>query len=235
MAYAGPASRALDHFKSLGHACPQYYNPAEFFIDLVAVDTDAGPLAEAEDRRRVDEIVEAWAKTPAALEMAAEAEQRAGPSPPVVSREGEEAAAAAAASEESRQKTQKQRANKEEAEPAEETKGHEGRRGDVQKRRGRFGGGRKGGRGSPGALKQFRLLVGRAWKQTRREAWVNGVRLAASAAGVWDLGFLWFFFLLRHWRWRWRWCWCWCWCRGWFLGGRLGRETAAMERAYNPF
>jgi hypothetical protein len=75
VAYLGPASNALDHFRSLaglhkldlaypqlydvktciskfaltfivyrytlGHACPQYYNPAEFLIDLVAV---VGPL-----------------------------------------------------------------------------------------------------------------------------------------------------------------------------------------------
>ena len=32
-----------------------------------------------------------------------------------------------------------------------------------------------------GAARQFALLVGRAWRQTRREAWVNAVRLVASA------------------------------------------------------
>ena len=31
------------------------------------VDTDGGPEAEAEDQRRVDEIVQAWAKTPVGL------------------------------------------------------------------------------------------------------------------------------------------------------------------------
>jgi len=32
----------------------------------------------------------------------------------------------------------------------------------------------------PSPFKQFQLLVGRSWKQTRREMWVNGVRLVAS-------------------------------------------------------
>ena len=37
------------------------------------------------------------------------------------------------------------------------------------------------GGGGVGAARQFALLVGRAWRQTRREAWINAVRLAASA------------------------------------------------------
>lgn len=32
----------------------------------------------------------------------------------------------------------------------------------------------------PSPFQQFQLLVGRSWKQTRREMWVNGVRLVAS-------------------------------------------------------
>mmetsp|Transcript_36390 Transcript_36390/g.58443 ORF Transcript_36390/g.58443 Transcript_36390/m.58443 type:complete len:657 (+) Transcript_36390:321-2291(+) len=126
VAYIGPASQALAHFSALGHTCPQYYNPAEFLIDLVAVDADGGPEAEHEDNRRVDEIVRAWAETSAAIEMAAE--------PP--------AATAGTALQ------------------------------PQTNRKARF---------QQGATRQFKLLVGRAWKQTRREMWVNTVRLAASA------------------------------------------------------
>jgi len=47
----------------------------------------------------------------------------------------------------------------------------------------------------PGPLRQFRLLAGRAWRQAKREMWVNGVRMVASVilAGAfgscnWKLG-----------------------------------------------
>ena len=59
VAYCGPARDALAHFAALGHACPVHYNPAEFLIDLVAVDTDGGADAEAADRSRVDELASA--------------------------------------------------------------------------------------------------------------------------------------------------------------------------------
>ena len=131
VAYCGPARDALAHFAALGHACPVHYNPAEFLIDLVAVDTDGGADAEAADRSRVDELVSAWARTATAKEMANVPDDR-----------GDRADS----------------------------------RGDRADNRGRDRALR-----CPGALGQFRLLVGRAWKQTRREAWVNGVRLVASA------------------------------------------------------
>ena len=138
VAYCGPARDALAHFAALGHPCPVHYNPAEFLIDLVAVDTDGGADAEAADRSRVDELVRAWARTATAKALA------------------EVPASAALANGTKR-----------------DDRDDRGPRGRGPRGRGR-------GRG-PGALGQFRLLVGRAWKQTRREAWVNGVRLVASA------------------------------------------------------
>ncbi|KAG2519409.1 hypothetical protein JM16_007153 [Phytophthora kernoviae] len=36
--YFGPRAKILDHFSTLGYNCPQYRNPAEFFIDLVNTD-----------------------------------------------------------------------------------------------------------------------------------------------------------------------------------------------------
>ena len=45
-----PAAQVAPYFASLGHPCPQYYNPAEFLADLISIDT-ATPEAEAESRR----------------------------------------------------------------------------------------------------------------------------------------------------------------------------------------
>jgi ABC-type multidrug transport system ATPase subunit len=36
--YCGPRGDALDHFASIGYACPQYSNPAEYYIELVNAD-----------------------------------------------------------------------------------------------------------------------------------------------------------------------------------------------------
>ena len=36
--YAGAADGALAFFAKQGHACPEYYNPAEFLADLISVD-----------------------------------------------------------------------------------------------------------------------------------------------------------------------------------------------------
>ncbi|RLN49689.1 hypothetical protein BBJ29_009007, partial [Phytophthora kernoviae] len=36
--YFGPRAKILDHFSTLGYNCPQYRNPAEFFVDLVNTD-----------------------------------------------------------------------------------------------------------------------------------------------------------------------------------------------------
>ena len=49
VAYCGPAKDALRHFEEIGHACPRYHNPAEFLIDLVAVDAYGGVEAERAD------------------------------------------------------------------------------------------------------------------------------------------------------------------------------------------
>lgn len=35
LVYYGPAIHAIDYFKSLGHECPRNYNPADFIVDLV--------------------------------------------------------------------------------------------------------------------------------------------------------------------------------------------------------
>lgn len=39
MCYAGDTDKATTYFKDIGYECPHDTNPAEFFIDLVTVDT----------------------------------------------------------------------------------------------------------------------------------------------------------------------------------------------------
>lgn len=39
MCYAGDTNKAITYFKGIGYECPHETNPAEFFIDLVTVDT----------------------------------------------------------------------------------------------------------------------------------------------------------------------------------------------------
>ena len=47
VAYCGPVAHVLKYFERMGHACPTHHNPAEFLIDLVAVDADGAPEEEA--------------------------------------------------------------------------------------------------------------------------------------------------------------------------------------------
>lgn len=49
MVYDGPAAGVAQYFASLGHPCPQFYNPAEFLADLISVDTSSRE-AELESR-----------------------------------------------------------------------------------------------------------------------------------------------------------------------------------------
>ena len=44
--YEGEAKEAVDYFGALGHACPVHFNPADFFIDLISVDTNAADKGE---------------------------------------------------------------------------------------------------------------------------------------------------------------------------------------------
>ena len=41
--YCGPAKSAVGHFSSLGYTCPEYNNPADFFLSLVNDDFPLHP------------------------------------------------------------------------------------------------------------------------------------------------------------------------------------------------
>lgn len=56
--YFGPANEAAGFFEEQGFPCPPHYNPAEFFTDLISIDTSS-PELEQESRERLDTLVKA--------------------------------------------------------------------------------------------------------------------------------------------------------------------------------
>ena len=47
MCYAGQRENATAYFRNIGYACPNDTNPAEFFIDLVTIDTVSELVGES--------------------------------------------------------------------------------------------------------------------------------------------------------------------------------------------
>lgn len=61
--YSGPASGSLAHFEQCGHILPRFVNPAEFLIDLAAIDNRTEAL-EAASHVRVNHLRERWRSRP---------------------------------------------------------------------------------------------------------------------------------------------------------------------------
>lgn len=57
--YFGPAHQALQYFSSLGYDCPEHFNPADFFLDLLSVNYKTLEL-EAESSARIETIAQQW-------------------------------------------------------------------------------------------------------------------------------------------------------------------------------
>ncbi|KAH0536600.1 hypothetical protein FGG08_006533 [Glutinoglossum americanum] len=57
--YSGPADAAAPHFQKCGYELPPFVNPAEFLIDLAAIDSRSED-AERASYARVSELKEAW-------------------------------------------------------------------------------------------------------------------------------------------------------------------------------
>ncbi|KAJ5094428.1 hypothetical protein N7456_010289 [Penicillium angulare] len=57
--YSGPVSECLAYFKEYGHSIPPFVNPAEFLIDLAAIDNRTETL-EAASHVRVADLREIW-------------------------------------------------------------------------------------------------------------------------------------------------------------------------------
>lgn len=57
--YFGPASEAVDYFSSYGYSCPVHFNPGDFFLDLVSLDTRSTEQ-EKETRERINSLALNW-------------------------------------------------------------------------------------------------------------------------------------------------------------------------------
>jgi len=57
--YSGPAADSLPHFARCGHVMPAFSNPAEFMIDLAAID-NRDPELERMSLARTEQLREAW-------------------------------------------------------------------------------------------------------------------------------------------------------------------------------
>lgn len=65
--YSGPVSQSLTYFEQFGHVIPSFVNPAEFLIDLAAIDNRSEAL-EAASHTRVDHLRHVWRTRPSASE-----------------------------------------------------------------------------------------------------------------------------------------------------------------------
>lgn len=52
MVYFGRAREAAAYFEGLGFRCPEHFNPADFFLDVISMDYRS-PELETESRERV--------------------------------------------------------------------------------------------------------------------------------------------------------------------------------------
>jgi ABC-type multidrug transport system ATPase subunit len=59
--YFGPARDAVDYFAELGYACPAFTNPADFFLDITAVNTQSKELI-GESKARIRALIAAHAE-----------------------------------------------------------------------------------------------------------------------------------------------------------------------------
>ena len=53
MCYAGDVDSAIEYFKNIGFDCPDHENPAEYFIDLVTIDSE-DTVQAALDKTRIN-------------------------------------------------------------------------------------------------------------------------------------------------------------------------------------
>lgn len=61
MVYNGPVADAITYFEELGYPCPEFTNPADFFMKLVHIDQSGGETSES--MKRIDSLIEAYQKS----------------------------------------------------------------------------------------------------------------------------------------------------------------------------
>ena len=59
MIYHGPREHLLPYFARAGYTCPPLYNPADFFMDLIAADVRSETM-HGKSMSRVEDLVRDW-------------------------------------------------------------------------------------------------------------------------------------------------------------------------------
>jgi ABC-type multidrug transport system ATPase subunit len=59
--YFGPAKAAVDYFASIGYPCPEHYNPADFFLDIISRD-GRSKEAEQESQKKIEYLAQCFEK-----------------------------------------------------------------------------------------------------------------------------------------------------------------------------
>jgi hypothetical protein len=59
--YFGPAREAVGYFERLGHSCPQHFNPADFFLDVLSLNLKTRE-AEEDTRARLEYFANEWTR-----------------------------------------------------------------------------------------------------------------------------------------------------------------------------
>lgn len=57
--YLGPARDACAYFEALGHTCPEFFNPADFFLDILSPDVRS-PEREQTTQKRITDFAAVW-------------------------------------------------------------------------------------------------------------------------------------------------------------------------------
>lgn len=57
--YLGPARDACAYFEALGHICPEFFNPADFFLDILSPDVRT-PEREQTTQKRITDFAAVW-------------------------------------------------------------------------------------------------------------------------------------------------------------------------------
>ncbi|KAJ5095583.1 hypothetical protein NUU61_004939 [Penicillium alfredii] len=78
--YSGPVSGSLPYFEECGHVLPPFVNPAEFLIDLAAIDNRTEVL-EAASHVRVDHLRQTWRSKQSAVHSEDGKEKKPDPRP----------------------------------------------------------------------------------------------------------------------------------------------------------
>jgi hypothetical protein len=61
MVYSGPRKQVEGVFNAQGFSIPEFFNPADFLLDVISI--DHRPEHEKETRERVDRLVAYWAQS----------------------------------------------------------------------------------------------------------------------------------------------------------------------------